>query len=264
MDEAFALYERWGVAGVKIDFMERDDQEMVGFYKRTVKTAAEHHLAVDFHGAYKPTGMRRTYPNLMTREGVMGNEYNKWGAEVTPEHKVTLPFTRMLAGGMDFTPGGFRQRHKPPSSRRTRAVRDGDARQRACELVVYESDLQVLCDSPSDYLGRRSAPSAKGVPATWDEHGSSAASPASTSPSRGDPAPLVRRQDGRRDGTHARSPARIPSGGTVHAHAFADRPDTADYPDRVDTVVRTLDAGAVLTITMAPGGRTAAWIEAGP
>ncbi len=110
MDEAFPLYEKWGIHGVKIDFMDRDDQEMVNFYHRTVKQAAEHHLLVDFHGAYKPTGWSRTYPNVITREGVLGNEYNKWSDRVTPDHCLTLPFTRGLLGEMDFTPGGFRQK----------------------------------------------------------------------------------------------------------------------------------------------------------
>ncbi|HET6557839.1 MAG TPA: glycoside hydrolase family 97 catalytic domain-containing protein, partial [Prolixibacteraceae bacterium] len=109
-DKACALYESWGIAGVKIDFMDSDDQEMVNWYHRIVKTAAKYHLMVDFHGAYKPDGFRRTYPNLVTREGVLGNEYNKWSMRITPEHVVTLPFTRMLAGPMDFTPGGFLNR----------------------------------------------------------------------------------------------------------------------------------------------------------
>jgi alpha-glucosidase len=107
LDEAFALYESWGISGVKIDFMARDDQEMVNWYHKVVKKAAEHKLVVDFHGAYKPTGWSRTYPNLMTREGVLGNEYSKWSSRITPEHNVTLPYTRMLAGHMDYTPGGF-------------------------------------------------------------------------------------------------------------------------------------------------------------
>ncbi len=96
-----------GRSGVKIDYMNRDDQEMVQFYDRCVRKAAEHHLTVDFHGAYKPTGLRRTYPNLLTREGVMGMEYAKWTDRITPEYDVTIPFTRMLAGPMDFTPGAF-------------------------------------------------------------------------------------------------------------------------------------------------------------
>src|SRR5678815_5795941 len=103
LEESTALFERWGVAGIKVDYMNRDDQEMVALYEKWVRKAAEHHLTVDFHGAYKPTGLQRTYPNLLTREGVMGMEYNKWSTSVTPVHKVTIPFTRMLAGPMDFT-----------------------------------------------------------------------------------------------------------------------------------------------------------------
>ena len=103
----FAQFEKWGVAGVKIDFMDRADQWMVNWYRNIAQKAAAHHLMVDYHGAYKPDGMRRTYPNVLTREGVMGAEYNKWSARETPVHNTTLPFTRMLAGPMDYTPGGF-------------------------------------------------------------------------------------------------------------------------------------------------------------
>ncbi|HUX27168.1 MAG TPA: glycoside hydrolase family 97 catalytic domain-containing protein, partial [Terracidiphilus sp.] len=107
MDQAFPLFVKWGIAGVKIDFMNRDDQWMVNWYRRVVAAAAEHHLMIDYHGAFKPDGLRRTYPNLMTREGVMGKEYLKWSARTTPAHNATLPFTRMLAGPMDYTPGAF-------------------------------------------------------------------------------------------------------------------------------------------------------------
>jgi alpha-glucosidase len=172
MDQAFPLYEQWGIAGVKIDFMDRDDQDMVNFYHRVVKKAAEHHLLVNFHGAYKPTGFQRTYPNFITCEGVMGNEYNKWSDRVTPTHCLTLPFTRMVAGPMDFTPGGFRHGSKEsfkiisgpgPMVHGTRAFQ-------LAMLVVYESPLQVLCDSPYAY---RQSPEGldflKIVPTTWDE-----------------------------------------------------------------------------------------------
>ena len=111
MEEAFTQYEKWGVAGVKIDFMDRNDQEMVNFYHRVAENCCQHHLVVDFHGAYVPDGFSRTYPNLITREGVLGNEYNKWSNRITPLHCLTIPFTRMLAGEMDFTPGGFLNDH---------------------------------------------------------------------------------------------------------------------------------------------------------
>jgi len=98
LESAFATYQGWGIAGVKIDFMDSNDQDMVDWYGDVVALAAKHHLMVDFHGAFEPTGLRVTYPNLLTREGVLGNEYNKFSTRVTPLHKLTLPFTRMLAG----------------------------------------------------------------------------------------------------------------------------------------------------------------------
>jgi alpha-glucosidase len=173
MEEAFPLYEKWGVAGVKIDFMASESQEMVDFYHRTVKLAARHHLVVDFHGAYKPTGFSRTYPNLVTREGVLGNEYTKWSDRITPEHTVTLAFTRNILGEMDFTPGGFvnvtPDQFRLESDAPSPMVMATRANQLAM-MVVYESALQVICDSPHNY---RNSPAGldflKIVPTTWDE-----------------------------------------------------------------------------------------------
>ena len=170
MDKTFPLYEKWGIAGVKIDFMSRNDQEMVNFYDRTVKNAAKHHLLIDFHGAYLPTGSRRTYPNLITREGVLGNEYNKFDERITPDHCLTLPFTRMLAGPMDFTPGGFLNvtdgkfivQYKSPFVRGTRCFQ-------LAMFVVYESPLQVCCDDPGNYRNQKGLEFLRKVPATWDD-----------------------------------------------------------------------------------------------
>jgi alpha-glucosidase len=116
MKEAFPLYEKWGIAGVKIDFMQRDDQEMVNFYDKTVKLAAKHHLLVDFHGAYKPTGIRRTWPNLITREGVLGNEYNKWSSRVTPG-TIRSP-SRGCSPPMTSRPAARHATKQPPVIRR--------------------------------------------------------------------------------------------------------------------------------------------------
>ena len=170
MDEAMALYEKWGAAGIKVDFMDHDDQEMVNFYERCVRKAAEHHLVVDLHGAYKPTGLRRTYPNLLTREGVMGMEYNKWTDRVTPEHDVTIPFTRMLAGPMDFTPGAFDNaargyftaRNLEPMSQGTRA-------HQLAMYVVYQSPLAMLCDYPEAYDNNPGMDFLEKVPTVWDD-----------------------------------------------------------------------------------------------
>jgi alpha-glucosidase len=170
MGEAFPLYEKWGIAGVKIDYMDRKDQEIVSFYQRALRTAARYHLAVDFHGAYAPTGEERTFPNLLTREGILGLEYCKWSDRVTPRHDVTIPFTRMLLGGMDYTPGGFRNvtraefapRNELPVVQTTRA-------HQLAMYVVYDSPLQMLSDTPSAYRGQPGAEFLKAVPASWDE-----------------------------------------------------------------------------------------------
>ena len=170
MDEVFALYERLGVKGVKVDFMDRDDQEMVAFYHRMLSSAARHKLMVNLHGAYHPTGLNRTWPNFMTQEGVLGAEYNKWSRRVTATHNVTLPFTRMLIGPMDYTPGGFRNatpddfqvRFFGPQVMTTRA-------HQLATLVVYESPLQVIADSPDAYQSGEGSAFIADVPATWDE-----------------------------------------------------------------------------------------------
>lgn len=173
MDVAFPLYHKIGVAGVKIDFMNNCDQTTVQFYHRVVKLAAENHLLVDFHGAYYPTGFSYTYPNLITREGVRGNEYNKWSKSATPQHCLMLPFTRMLAGEMDFTPGGFNNlqpeqfneqawNNKPsPAVMGTRCFQ-------LAQLIVYESALTVFCESPYNVRGQQGAEFLKGLPATYD------------------------------------------------------------------------------------------------
>jgi alpha-glucosidase len=168
--EAFTLYEKWGIAGVKIDFMNRDDQEMVNWYEKITKAAAEHHLMVNFHGAFKPTGMNRTYPNQITREGILGNEYNRWSSRVTPEHKVTLPFTRMLAGPADFTPGGFLNKQLDQFQFNVRPTQVQGTR--CAELALFvclESPIINAADHPSHYRGQPGLDFLKVVPTVWDD-----------------------------------------------------------------------------------------------
>jgi alpha-glucosidase len=170
MHEAFALYEEWGVKGVKVDYMNRKDQEIVAFYHGVLEAAARHHLAVDFHGAYAGSGEERTWPNFLTREGVMGLEYLKWSDRVTPRHNVTIPFTRMVLGPMDYTPGGFRNVTVEEFAPRFRApVVMGTRGHQLAMYVVYESPLQMLVDYPDAYRGQPGAEFLKAVPATWDE-----------------------------------------------------------------------------------------------
>ena len=167
--EAFALYAKWGIAGIKIDFMDRDDQEMVNWYHRIIKEAAKHKLMVNFHGAYKPDGIERTYPNLLTREGVMGGEYSKFSKRVTPEHNVTLAFTRMLAGPMDYTPGGFlnvpMEGFKPQNPTTVPNSRCAEL----SKFVIYDSPLTVMCEHPKYVLGQPGADFLKIVPTVWDD-----------------------------------------------------------------------------------------------
>ncbi|MEA9843657.1 glycoside hydrolase family 97 protein [Xanthomonas campestris] len=170
MDEALAWYQQLGIKGIKVDFMDRDDQQMVDFYHRLLAKAAEHKLLVDLHGAYHPTGLTRTYPNYLTQEGVLGAEYNKWTTRITATHNLTLPFTRMLLGPMDYTPGGFRNvrpaafkpQHIAPQVMTTRA-------QQLAMYVVYESPFAVVSDSPEQYENVPAAQFLRDVPASWDE-----------------------------------------------------------------------------------------------
>lgn len=168
--KAFALYHKWGVAGIKIDFMDRDDQEMVNWYLDIIKEAAKNELLVDFHGAYKPDGIIRTYPNMITREGVMGNEYNRFSKKpLTQTHLVNLVFTRMLAGQMDFTPGGFLNVHEDDYKKQSPALVKSTRSSELAKFVIYESPLTVACDHPDNYLNQPGEDFLKIVPTVWDD-----------------------------------------------------------------------------------------------
>jgi alpha-glucosidase len=169
LDSAFATYEGWGIAGVKIDFMDSNDQGIVNWYEDVVALAAKHHLMVDFHGAFEPTGLRVTYPNLLTREGVLGNEYNKFSTRVTPLHKLTLPFTRMLAGPMDYTPGGFLNRSPSEWKQTTPTQVMGSRAQELALFVVYWSPLTCVTDDPVNYKDQPGLEFLRVVPTVWDE-----------------------------------------------------------------------------------------------
>lgn len=170
MDEIMATYKRWGAVGMKVDFFDRNDQEIVRVYNEMAAKAADHGLMVFYHGADIPTGLRRTWPNLITREGVLGNEYNKWSNLVTLRHTVTIPFTRMIPGPMDFTPGGFRN-VRPAEFRpdfNLPMVMGTRCRQLAM-FVVYESPLQMVCDCPGAYRDQPGLDFLRQVPASWEE-----------------------------------------------------------------------------------------------
>lgn len=171
LDKILDLYKRWGVKGIKVDFMARAEQYMVNFYTRTAIACADRKLMVDFHGAYKPSGLNRTYPNVISFEGVHGLENNKWESTITPVHDATLPFTRMVAGPMDYTPGAMhnvvKKNFNPVFSQ---PMSMGTRTHQTALYVLYESPLQMLADNPSNYLAEPQYISyLSKFPTTWDD-----------------------------------------------------------------------------------------------
>jgi alpha-glucosidase len=170
MDEAFSLYERWGVAGLKIDFILRDDQHGMNFYYRAAKMAAEHHLMLDFHGATKPSGIERTYPNILSYEAVLGMENSKTGTRDNPEYHATIPYTRMLAGPMDQTPGAFDNSTREEFTPRMESpMVMGTRAHQLAMYAVFQCAFQMVSDVPYAYDNQPAFQFIKDTPATWDE-----------------------------------------------------------------------------------------------
>ena len=170
LEAAFTQFEKWGISGLMVDFMDRDDQEMVNIQEEILRRAAAHKLHIQFHGAYKPTGMHRTWPNEFTREGAMNYEYDKWSDAMTPDHDINIPFTRMLAGATDYHLGGFRA--VPGSKFKIQYSRPLVMATRAHMLAMYvvlENYLGMVCDYPDAYLGQPGFDFIQQVPTSWDE-----------------------------------------------------------------------------------------------
>lgn len=171
MEALLSQYEAWGIKGVKVDFIQRADQYVTNFYERLAKNAAKHHLLVDYHGGMKPSGMRRAYPNIINYEAVKGLENNKWSEKITPEHDLTIPFTRMTAGVIDYTPGGMDNAHeKNFAVRFDRPMTMGTRAHQMALYVIYEAPLQMMADSPSMYYdNRESAEFISKIPTIWED-----------------------------------------------------------------------------------------------
>ena len=171
LERSFDQFQKWGIKGMMVDFLNRDDQEMVNIQEEILKTAAEHKLFVQFHGAYKPTGMQRTYPNEFTREGTYNYENNKWNKTgLSPDHDINMPFTRLLAGATDYHLGGFRA--VPPvrfKTQQTRPYMIGTRCHMLAMYVVLESYLAMVCDYPDAYEGQPGFKFIEDVPTSWDE-----------------------------------------------------------------------------------------------
>jgi len=259
MDEVLDTYARWGIKGVKVDFMNRDDQDMVAFYQRVAEATAKRHLLLDLHGAYVPAGLQRSYPNFITQEGVLGAEWNKMDRRVTPQHNLMLPYTRMLTGPMDYTPGGFR--NGTPRGFEVRAVMPQTQTTRGQALamyVVYDSPLQMVSDDPSNYRGEPGFDFIRRVPTAWDE----------TRFLQGEPGRdivLARRQGrdwylGAMTGDEART-ARVPLDFLPPGRWRATVWEDGEVARELRRSVRTVRRGDVLTLRLAAAGGAAVILE---
>lgn len=264
LDEALDQFEAWGAAGIKVDFMQRDDQPMVEYYWRIAEAAARRHLLVDFHGAYKPAGLRRAYPNVITREGVRGLEHVKWSPYPNPEHDVTLPFIRMLAGPMDYTPGAMlnatEEQFKPVFDR---PMSLGTRVHQMAMYVVYESPLQMLADSPSHYLREAECTAFMvEVPTVWDETRVLAASVGdfvAVARRRGDTWYVGAMTDW--DSRDLTLDTRFLGEGAWSAEVFQDGWNAGRNPQDYRRAWRDLQAGDSVEIHLAPGGGWVARLE---
>ena len=171
MDTAFPMYSKMGVKGFKIDFFDRDDAKVVASTYEIAKKAADNKLLVDYHGIYKPTGLQRTYPNVIGYEGVKGLENFKWATEDQPTYTTSIPFIRMMAGPMDYTPGAFRN----ATQATFRPINDnpmakGTRCNQLAEYVIFYAPLQMLSDNPTTYMKEQECTDfISKVPTTWDE-----------------------------------------------------------------------------------------------
>jgi alpha-glucosidase len=257
LEEAFTLYEEWGVKGLMVDFLDRDDQEMIEWSEKMLECAARHKLHIQIHGSSKYSGEQRTFPNLFNREGVLNLEYLKWSKLCTPDHAVNVAYTRALAGPVDYHLGGFesvsRAKFEP---RDLMPVVMGTRCHNMALYVVYENPMPMVADSPSRYEGEPGFDFVKSVPVTWDETCFVAGEP-------GEYLVLARRKGdvwylaGITNWT-ARE-IDIPLGflgnaGSFTAKLHVDGSMDEEQPNAVEVREESVEAGGTLKVKLAPGG----------
>jgi alpha-glucosidase len=256
IDTAFTLFEKWGIKGMMVDFMDRDDQEMVRIQEEILQKASQHHLEIQFHGVFKPTGLSRTYPNESTREGTLNYENNKGGNLITPDDDIEIPFTRLLAGPTDYHLGGFRA--MPASGFKVQYTRPHMLGTRCHMLAMYvilENHLSMVCDYPEAYEGQDGFDFLKEVPTVWDETRVPGAE-------TGEWITIARRKGvdwyigtitngTKRDIT---IPLSFLSAGSYHAKIYSDAADVPENPDHLTSEVRVVNSSDSLTVHLAAGG----------
>lgn len=256
LDSAFALYEKWGIEGMMVDFLDRDDQEMVKIQEEILQKAAVHHLEIEFHGAYKPTGLSRTYPNESTREGTLNYENDKWGNLITPDDDINIPFTRGLAGCTDYHLGGFRA--MPQASFQVLATRPHVLATRSHMLAMYvilENHMSMVCDYPGAYEGQEGFDFIREIPTVWDQTVVPGAEV-------GQWVCIARRKGndwyiGVINNSKAKTvsiPLNFLGHGNYGAEIYRDGPDAVNYPNNVIKESQELNSSATLLLHLQAGG----------
>ncbi|NIJ52548.1 glycoside hydrolase family 97 protein [Dyadobacter arcticus] len=257
LEAAFTQFEKWGIKGMMVDFMDRDDQEMVKIQEQILSRAVAHKLFIQFHGSFKPTGLSRTYPNEFTREGTYNYENNKWRETgISPEHDMDIAFTRLLAGASDYHLGGFRA-VKPDEFKThyTRPMMIGTRCHMLAMYVVMESYLHMVADYPEAYEGQPGFEFLQKVPTNWDETKVLDAT-------IGESLTIARRKEKKwYVGTINSSSAKalkigldFLNDGSFQAEIFSDAPDSSENPNHLTKKVQQVKKGGFLEINLAPGG----------
>jgi alpha-glucosidase len=264
LEKAFSRYEAWGVAGLMVDFLDRDDQEMIEWTDRMLESAARHKLHIQIHGSPKFSGEQRTFPHLFNREGVLNLEYLKWTDTVTPQHNVNVAYTRALAGPVDYHLGGFRS-----ASRATFEPRNalpfvlGTRCHHLALYVVYENPMPMVADVPEAYEGQAGIDFLAEVPTTWDETRFVAGEP-------GEFIVMARRKGdawylgGITNWTRREVvvPLDFLDAGEFAARVHVEGSMDEERPNEVDVRELALDATSPLAVSLAPGGGFVAVIRA--
>lgn len=256
LEEAFALYEQWGVTGLMVDFLDRDDQEMIEFTERVLECAARHKLNIQIHGSSKYSGEQRTFPNLVNREGALNLEYLKWSAICSPDHNVNIAYTRGLTGPVDYHLGGFRSASRSafqPMS--LDPVVLGTRCHHMALYLIYENPLPMVADKPSNYEGQPGFQFLCDLPTTWDETRFIAGEP-------GEYIVLARRRGaawylaGITNWTPRKLdvPLAFLGKSSYRATLFVDGSLDEEQPNQIAEKTQDVTAATALSVSLAPGG----------
>lgn len=263
LDAALAQFETWGISGMMVDFMDRDDQEMINIQEEILAKAAKHHLFVQFHGSCKPSGLHRTYPNEFTREGTLNYEVYKWDTIINADHDITMPFTRLLAGPTDYHLGGFRA--VPRSQFRVHFTHPLVTSTRCHMLAMYvvlESYLSMVCDTPPSYEGQLGFDFLQNLPTVWDETKvpNAAVNEYVTVARKKDGAWYVGSLNNNKARTLA-LPLNFLEKGTYVATIYRDAEDAAIHPNHLVKEDKVVTAGDTIWLPLSTDGGAVVWIR---